>query len=80
MALIEHGHGTLLFFQLRTSILTRLMRPGFDRRTARESWGQLNVKSPPPKRGLERRSRMPLRSCSSWPHGGAAETLPRTVL
>lgn len=48
MALIEHGHGTLLFFQLRTSILTRLMRPGFDRRTARESWGQLNVKSPPP--------------------------------
>lgn len=50
MALIEHGHGTLLFFQLRTSILTRLMRPGFAR-TARESWGQLNVKSPHPNVG-----------------------------
>lgn len=51
MALIEHGHGTLLFFQLRTSILTRLMRPGFARRPARESCGQLNVKSPHPNVG-----------------------------
>lgn len=46
MALIERGHGTLLFSQLHTSVLTRLLRPDCARRTARTSWGQLNVKSP----------------------------------